>query len=143
MQIRLFTDSQADIDTLIALNRECYPDEDDSVIPRMLKVARRNPCWLLEDNGIKACLLSEISEGQPYIWSVAVTASYRGRGAATALIKDFEKHYAQSFTSMWLHTRNDNPAQKLYFDLGYRVISVERNIYGPNQHGLVMRKRIV
>lgn len=140
--IRLATD--ADTDALLELNRVCYPDEADPLTEmRVLGVARKNPTWVVEDDGVKACLLSEISEGQPYIWSVATLPSHRGRGLAASLIKEFETYYAaQGYPRAWLHVRDDNPAQKLYFDLGYRVRSVVNNIYGPNEHGLVMRKRI-
>lgn len=144
MGIRLAT--PADHDALIPLNDECYPLEaTDEVHSRLLRVARRNTCWVYEEEeaGIKACLLSEISESQPYIWSVATVRSHRGRGLATSLIQTFEKHYTNAgYHRPWLHVRADNPAQKLYFDAGYRVASFERNLYGVGQHGLVMRHTI-
>lgn len=127
--------------TLIDLNYECYPEDkpDPTLSPRLLKVVKNNPCWVYEDSGIKACLLSEISENQPYIWSVATLTSHRGRGIATKLIKEFEKHYAsEGHTKAWLHVRVNNPAQKIYFDAGYRVASFERNLY-ITEDGLTMR----
>jgi hypothetical protein len=36
----------------------------------------------------------------------------------------------------------ENPSQKLYFDLGYRVSKFEPNLYGPGKHGLRMDKSL-
>lgn len=132
-----------DLDQLWALNAECYP-EDDCLLRPTFNKALKNPGWVYVDNKIAAMLASEVSGGQPYIWSVATAPTHRGRGLATLLISEFEKHYKSSgYYRAWLHVRVENPAQKLYFDLGYRVASFEANIYGPRRHGLVMRKRFV
>jgi ribosomal protein S18 acetylase RimI-like enzyme len=133
-----------DLDQLWALNAECYPEDDFLVRPAFNKVLRDYPGWVYVDNGIAAMLASEVSGGQPYVWSVATSPTHRGKGLATLLIKQFEKHYKSAgYDRAWLHVRVENPAQKLYFDLGYRVASFEANIYGPRLHGLVMRKRFV
>lgn len=130
-----------DFKGLRTLNDECYVS--DEVTDYTFKSILSNPTWVVEDRGrIVASLMSEIADGQPYIWSVATAASHRGRGLATALINEFEKHYqAAGYDRAWLHVRVENPAQKLYFDLGYRVASFEANIYARAQHGLTMRKR--
>lgn len=126
-----------------ALNDECYTTDEvtDTEFQRVL----RNPAWVSVDRGrIAASLMSEIAKDQPYIWSVATAPSHRGQGLATALIKEFETHYKTvGYTRPWLHVRVENPAQKLYFDLGYRVASFEPNIYGMHEHGLTMRKQLV
>lgn len=143
MSIRLVT--PGDGTSLLSLNSTCFPEDskDRTVNARLLKVISKNPCWVFDDGDIKACILSEISNGYPYIWSLATHPSQRGKGLATTLLQVFEKHYAaQGYSRFWLHTRVDNPAQKLYFDNGYRVASFERNIYGPNEHGIIMRKRV-
>jgi ribosomal protein S18 acetylase RimI-like enzyme len=136
-----------DLSTLLQLNATCYPEdiEDSTTNSRLTKVFSSNPSWVIEEGGkIVACLLSEISAGRPYIWSVATLPAHRGKGLASTLIKEFEKHYSeQGLNNPWLHVRADNPAQKLYFDLGYRVASFGKNIYGSNIHGLVMKKRTV
>lgn len=125
------------------LNDECYTT--DEVSDTEFKRVLNNPTWVVEDRGrIVASLMSEVSHGQPYIWSVATSTTHRGKGLATTLIKEFEKHYqAAGYDRAWLHVRVENPAQKLYFDLGYRVASFEPNIYALRQHGLTMRKRFV
>jgi ribosomal protein S18 acetylase RimI-like enzyme len=142
LSIRLAT--TADLTTLLSTIRDLYPGEiwDDA---QYWKAVSKFPTWITEDSGkVTASLVSEVSKGTPYIWSVATDPAYRGKGLATALIKEFEKYYiAQDYGRAWLHTRVDNPAQKLYFDLGYRVASLEPNLYAPHIHGLIMRKRLV
>jgi ribosomal protein S18 acetylase RimI-like enzyme len=123
------------------LNDEVYVT--DNVSDKTFREVLKNPAWIIEDDGVLvASLMSEIYQGQPYIFSVVTAASHRGRGLATTLIKEFEKHYqAAGYDRVWLHVKVENPAQKLYFDLGYRVASFEANIYAKGVHGLVMRKR--
>lgn len=130
-----------DFNGLRKLNDETFTTDHitDTEFKRVLK----SPAWAVEDNGvIVASLMSEMYHGQPYIWSVVTAASHRGRGLATTLIKEFEKHYqAAGYDRAWLHVRVENPALKLYFDLGYRVASFDANIYAPREHGISMRKR--
>lgn len=133
-----------DLENLGAITKDLYPDDiwDNAQYHR---VVSRFPTWILDDKGkIAATLISEVSKGAPYIWSIATDSAYRGKGCATALINHFEKHYtAQGYERSWLHVKVTNPAQKLYFDLGYRIASFEPNLYGPHDHGLTMRKRFV
>lgn len=138
--------TEADIPAILALSDVCYPeDRDDPTTPvRQSRVIRNNPTWVIEEGGgINAVLVSEISENRPYVWSVCTSPAQRGRGYAKTLLEEFEKHYkAEGYTHFWLHVRTENPAQKLYFDCGFRVASFERNLYGVGAHGMVMRKRI-
>lgn len=133
-----------DLDTLGIITKALYPDDiwDNAQYHR---VVSRFPTWIVDDKGtVAAALISEVSKGSPYIWSVATDPAYRGKGLATTVINHFEKHYlAAGYERVWLHTKVTNPAQKLYFDLGYRVSSFEPNLYGPHDHGLTMRKKLV
>ena len=142
MGIRLYDGAPQDFDAIRDMHLEAYPDETPD---RALSTASKNPTWLLDDGKVIAsCLISEISNSAPYVWSVATRSTHRGRGHASLLMNEFEKHYREEgYARAWLHTKADNPAQKLYFDLGYRVASFEPNCYGVHQHGLIMRKRFV
>lgn len=140
MGIVLYYGATKDLDAIADIHRECYPEDEPD---RAILMAKRNPTWLLFDEGIQACLISEISEDEPYIWSVSTRTTHRGRGYAGRLIKEFEKHFSgSSYKRLWLHCRVDNPAQKLYFDLGYRVSAFEPNIYDVGKHGIAMEKYI-
>ena len=88
-------------------------------------------------------LLAECRDGNAYLSQVAVAESARKRGYATELINVFENHYEkQACDSVWLQVKVENPSQKLYFDLGYRVTKFEPNLYGPGKHGLRMDKSL-
>lgn len=141
MGIRLYDGDPNDYEAIRVIHEEGYPDETPD---RALSVAQKNPTWVYDNGNVTAaCLISEISKGTPYVWSVATSAAYRGSGFAGRLLEEFEKHYkAIGYVKTWLHCRVDNPAQKLYFNAGYRVASFEPNIYGVHEHGIIMRKRI-
>ena len=142
MNIRLAIPSE--LGAVDAMVKELYPDDPYNA-SSFAKAFKHNATWVAEDNGKWAAhLVSEIDAGAPYIWSVATYPAYRGKGLATALIHEFEKHYiALGYDRSWLHTKVENPAQKLYFDLGYRVASFVPHIYGLGRHGLTMRKQLV
>jgi ribosomal protein S18 acetylase RimI-like enzyme len=79
--------------------------------------------------------------GEPYIWSIAVDEKYRHRGIASAILKELEGYYrSKGFQGIALAVKVDNPAQKLYFDAGYRVIKVLADYYQPEGDGLLMRR---
>lgn len=83
--------------------------------------------------------------GEPYIWSIATREKYRGRGCAGLLldeIENFVKYILKDATGIGLMTNVNNPAQKLYFDKGYRILKHQPNYYGSGINGLYMRRPI-
>ena len=96
---------------------------------------------LAETDEIVAFVIANISKGQPYIWGMATTEEWRGNGVAKALLSVVDGYYQEKYSLIWLHVDRDNPAQKLYFDCGYRIQGVEKDYYGEQQDGLVMVKR--
>jgi ribosomal protein S18 acetylase RimI-like enzyme len=99
--------------------------------------------WVMIDNfRVVGALVGKTKFSLPYIHSIAVEPSYRRQRWASKLVNEFELHFSRKGKgNYWLQVRHDNPAQKLYFDLGYRVESVDENFYGPELHGLCMYKR--
>lgn len=78
---------------------------------------------------------------EPLIWSIAVHPESRGHGLATGMLMDIEKDFiALGAKFIRLTVNVENPAQKLYFDAGYRVRNIARNHYLSEGHGLVMTK---
>ena len=134
--------NEEDIQEVFRITDECYPN-DRYEQSELRKILMKYPAWFIDEGGVKANLISEISKGQPYIWSVCTRPSHRGRGCAATLIKEFEQHYTEAgYKKFWLQVRTENPAQKLYFDMGYRVAVFSPNLYGALQHGMTMRKSI-
>ena len=76
-------------------------------------------------------IIAFVDEGSPWIWTVMVQRWHRKEGIATRLITKVEEHYKNlGYSHICLYVSDDNPAQKLYFDLGYRVIRVVKGVYG-------------
>lgn len=88
-----------------------------------------------------AMVVSEFSGG-PYIWSIATKKDLRGRGFATGLLKEIITFYTEKHEELIdLTVSTDNPAQKLYFDHGFRVVRVIPRYYGATS-GLRMRRSL-
>ena len=79
--------------------------------------------------------------GCPYLWSIAVRLEIRGQGAGRGLLDEIETHYRQQGAQrIELTCKIDNPAQKLYFDAGYRAFRVAPRYYQHEGDGLMMRR---
>ena len=88
-------------------------------------------------------LVSEISRGEGYILSVEVLEKYRGQGIAAMLMDACEEDYKrQGIKSIRLEVDTDNPAQCLYFKLGYRVRGFKKDYYKKGKHAIVMAKTL-
>ena len=78
---------------------------------------------------------------QPYIWNIAVDPAYQGRGVGGNLLREVIRTYTLSKNlNIALHVNAENPAQKLYFDYGFRVKSVQAKYFDPNDALLMERK---
>lgn len=79
---------------------------------------------------------------QPYLWNIAVYPRYRGRGVASSLLEEIIRRYTNEKSEhITLHVNATNPAQKLYFDHGFRVVNVEKKYFDPDD-GLVMVRQL-
>lgn len=133
----------SDFDRVIELNNK----SPYSPAPKwfVLESIERGRTWVyVQDDKVVAFIIGKIKNDVPYINNIVVDEGHRGKGIATKLIKRFEESFGSEQKpenkSFWLQVDNDNPAQKLYFDLGYRVYWVDENYYGPGKHALCMHK---
>ena len=79
---------------------------------------------------------------QPYIWNIAVDPAFQGRGVAGNMLREIIRRYTlEKCKSITLHVNAENPAQKLYYDYGFRVIAVEENYFNPDA-GLLMERKL-
>ena len=111
----------------------------------LLESIETGHAWVaVEGDETVAFLIGKTKFDVSYINNIVVTKAHQKKGIATNLIQKFEEHFGQSqkFYSKvyWLQVEADNPAQKLYFDLGYRVSGIDENYYGPLKHALCMYK---
>jgi len=135
MRVRAF--SRKDIPAILNINKLCHnkpqPDND------LLEIIDRGDVWVAEeDDKVIGFLIAIYREG-PYVFNVAVLPEHRGKGAATGLFRQFEIYYKpDGFYYLYVDYRN--PAQKLYFDLGYRVVGIKKDFYGSGENALTMVK---
>jgi len=98
---------------------------------------------------IRAYLILREKMNEPYIWSLATDRAHRGQGLAASLLNEVDEFVKtlptakrRGMTGIGLTTHVNNPAQKLYFDHGYRVKQVLDNYYLGGD-GLYMRKEVL
>jgi ribosomal protein S18 acetylase RimI-like enzyme len=97
---------------------------------------------------IMAFAMVTIDRGQPFIWMIATEPTLRKHGFGTQLLKEIIHYYSLGSipdreypTRIDLTVNVNNPAQKLYFDFGWRATKVIPKYYGEAS-GLRMRRTI-
>jgi ribosomal protein S18 acetylase RimI-like enzyme len=132
-----------DFERIIEINNSSfeYPQSKSFLLENIEK----GRAWVfVEREEIVGFLIGKYKNDTPYIHTIAIDIAHRGKGFATKLIKKFEEFYGTNQKvenrQFWLQVQNDNPAQKLYFDLGYRTCWVDENYYGRTKHALCMFK---
>ena len=127
-----------DASELCIANQICYHRSESDV--ELLKVVESEKTWVaIDDDLLVGFIIGKIKHGIPYIYNVAVLPGARKEGFGKKLIEKFEEFFCASHV-FWLKVDADNPAQKLYFDLGYRVESIDEHFYGRDKHALCMFK---
>jgi len=97
----------------------------------LLKAAKKNNVWVAEEFG------------KGYIDTVDVSPKARGKGIATKLIGMYEAAAKKrGLAEIKLEVSIENPAQVLYFKLGYRVTAFRRHYYKLHYHALTMAKKL-
>ena len=127
------------LSSMFNINQACHSKPQPNV--GLLEQIHKGQTWVaLENDKVIGFLLSTWREG-PYIYNVAVSQEHRNKVIATQLFKVCHEFYReQGYT--YLYVDINNPAQKLYFNLGYRVKDIERGFYGKNQDALIMVRTI-
>jgi ribosomal-protein-alanine N-acetyltransferase len=130
-----------DVEAIFRINKESFDRPQPNVGLLSEIVESNNKTWVAEvDRKVVGFLISS-KTFSGHIYNIAVNKNYRGQGIGTALLKQFEEFYSKEFSHLWLLVHMENPAQKLYFDMGYRVTDVKKDYYYPDQHALVMVKQ--
>lgn len=94
----------------------------------------------LTPNRFKGYAIVSRDGGYPFLWSIATERFYRNCGIAKGLLSEIIGHYrSQHEEKIDLTVNVNNPAQKLYFDQGWRAFKVYPKYYGVDD-GLRMRR---
>lgn len=136
---------------LRSINDDCFYDIDNPPVSEFLMrfkqgdvfVLRFDPMLGIGEGDIVAYAIVDIASPIAHLWQIATSPNHRGRGYATDLLKEIESEYTGKKFSITLTVKVDNTtAQVLYLKNGYRVKSVLREYFGPEQNGLFMRKEL-
>jgi|ERR1700677_512474 len=122
-----------DFERLLEINDACYsgvyrpPREtvNDMILISDVYVAR---------NGLRIVGFAIVKNTcLPYIWNIAVDPLFQGNGVGGSLLREIIKRYTiAGDKEIHLDVNSTNPAQKLYFDYGFRVKSVCTKYFDPN-----------
>lgn len=135
--------TEADIPQILELQRAEFTGKDEAI----LEAIREGSCWVDVSPGpnqtlINGYVIVTYPNGVPYVYSVAVVKDMRGTGIGSRLMVAAQTRVRElGHRKIWLKTTVDNPAQKLYFDLGYRIDSYDASLYGVWGAGITMTKR--
>src|ERR1700677_1296828 len=132
-----------DFERLLEINDACYsgvyrpPREtvNDMILISDVYVYRYNVdgCASRPDDDIMIGFAIVKNTDCPYIWNIAVDPLYQGRGVGASLLREIITRYTiAGDKEIHLDVNSTNPAQKLYFDYGFRVKSVCTKYFDPN-----------
>lgn len=138
-----------DLPSVYTLNKTCHVNPEPNISLLTQIEGPNAQTWVAElDNKIVGFLVGRQTLTGPQtlnnafnIYNVAVDPQFRKRGIASELIKAFEDYFkGQGYA--YLHVDRENSAQKLYFDLGYRVYDIVPDFYGDKTLALKMYKSL-
>lgn len=142
------TFEDADLPVLYEIEKECFSKEFRWAEPvfkkTMLAARRQKHVWIaFIGTKIVGYLLAGEDNGKAHIETVNVARVHRGKGIATKLIHACERDMKRrGFKDVRLEVWTENPAQILYFQLGYRVNGFKRNYYRLHAHAVSMAKKL-
>lgn len=80
---------------------------------------------------------------QGWVLSLAVLPEARGFGLAERMMRQMEANQqALQINELRLTVDPTNPAQRLYYRLGYQMVEEVENYFGAGEHRLILIKRL-
>lgn len=98
--------------------------------------------WVAYDGYPVGFLMAWMHRGVPHVGTIDVLPPWRGCGIAKRLLELTVEYYREKgFKKIALQVHPDNPAQCLYFKLGWRVIRVRNTWYGNKKTNLLWMEK--
>lgn len=139
-----------ELPALYEIERDCFTKEFRWAEPvfkkEMVEAREKHLVWVATiGTRIAGFLIAgEVTGGGINIETCNVSHVHRRKGIASKLILECEKAVKQrGCGEMRLEVHTENPAQVLYFQLGYRVCGFKRNYYGSKKHAISMLKTVI
>ena len=135
----------ADLDSLVILERDSFPDENFSRRRmRYLMLRAKSVALVHEEKGIHgyALLLFRNDTDAARLYSVCVDGSHRNKGVGKGLVDSAEQTAKRMGRKrMTLEVKEDcKVTVQFYCKLGYVPVGRLKNYYGKGVHGLRMMK---
>jgi ribosomal-protein-alanine N-acetyltransferase len=139
-----------DVPRLYELERLCFEPpirwEEKDFLPAINEM----DVWVACDDDfvntkeeIVGFLAGEVRRNQGYIGTINVDPKHRRRGIAAKLLTAAEDFYRKGgYSEVRLEVEQNNPAQTLYFKMGYRVHAVRKEWYEDGSTALYMIKTL-
>ncbi|HOY67985.1 MAG TPA: GNAT family N-acetyltransferase [Candidatus Ozemobacteraceae bacterium] len=145
---QLRPDDWTSLQAVAALEEEAFPD-DAQTAPNLALIARAGTVWVARDErgGIvgEAILLGTIGEAAAFLFSLAVTATWRRQGISLVLMRTvFDDLRARGVTRLELTCDPQNAAAlRLYTErLGCERIELLPDHFGPGRSRWLLRKTL-
>ncbi len=132
-----------DVDELIRIDRECFPDTPMPTPMLRRAIERGDRVLVAEADGRVAgyALCRTLDDGGGYLWVLAVSGEYRGRGIGEALtVRVAKKLFAEGAERLDLKTEDDNAESiRLYVRLGFKQTIAGRDYIRPTDPRAITR----
>ncbi|PWT75572.1 MAG: hypothetical protein C5B59_08820 [Bacteroidetes bacterium] len=132
-------------DKIWSITVQCYRGVELPTREKIERIVRQGDVFVEEwYREVVSYVIVSPDYNPPLIRSVATLPSARGQGLATRLMWEVERYYRSvNAPALVLHVRPENPAQKMYFDCGYRVTKYLKGYYAPEGDGLEMELKLL
>ena len=135
-----------ELTALYEIECECFGEEfrwrQPAFKQAMVAARKKHLVWLAcIGDRIAGYLIAEDISGDIAVDTCAVSRVHRRKGIATRLMAACESAAKRrGYKQMRLEVFTENPAQILYFQIGYRVCGFKRNYYSLRKHAVSMVK---
>lgn len=132
-----------DLPAIYEINEICHPSTRSEPRISLLEKIRSSEIWvyIVEDKIVGFLIGTQTTPyGPANLYNIAVLPDYRNEKIATKLMNEFEEFYKGKCVYYYLHVDIQNPAQKLYFNSGYRAFELKHDFYGDGTVALKMVK---
>ena len=131
----------SDFPEILAINNACYKDDECPPEATLRQIISVSDVFQMRDLDGTLCgfAIAQSWSDSAYLWSLAVDPHYQKCGYGRGLLKFVTETYrGMRYDHIRLHVHENNPAQKLYFDAGFRVYDLAHGYY-KNALGVMMK----
>ena len=125
------------------IEKKCFKKDNRYTLSAIRDLIKEGAIWILEVAHFPiGFAVIEYRTDFIYIASLDILPKFRGCGYGSNLMEWAEFAAGFKHRKIKLHVSVDNAAQKLYYDLGYRVQGVVKSYYGKGKNALLMEKKL-